>query len=755
MLASDSGQSLTTERDDTVASPTDVNAKLGQAELESFLDDMKSAPAWRVRADIEADYYDGNQLSAEDIQQNEERGLPNIVVNLIAPTINVVLGMEARTRTDWVVKPASPTTTERQAEALTEELNDIERNAYSDRACADAYASQIKTGLGWVETSYNDNPFEYPYRCAHVDRRQIWWDMRSNDPLLKDARWLMRKKWNDVDELAAKLPYEQQRLIDAALSAEAGWDMTRFARSFPYLQDSLVGRDIALMNEDEWRSSDRKRACAYEIWYRRYVRGIVLKYPDGRVLEYDKTNMMHNAAIVSGFAQVDNAVYPKMRLSWWLGPFRLYDIPSPFPHTDFPYTPFWGFREDRTGAPYGMVRSMKHLQDEVNARRAKMMWQLSTVRTFIEEDAVSDHAATAAEIARPDAYIKLNKNRKNNKTTGITVEEHAGLTSQQFQVYADAKQSIQQAAGVYGPMLGDANSGSEAGVAIDMLIQQGQTTLAEINDNYRFARTEVGRKLLAMKMKDMAGKPKKVTLQAKVGQSRSMTLNRPAIDKKTGVQYFENDVTRMLTKVALADVPNNVSYRQQRLKDLVEYAKSLPPELQVVFSDIVIMASDLKDKDIIADRIRKITGQSKPIDPASASPEELAELQQEQAAQQAQAQKQAEMEAIAKADALSKIHKTMASTEKERAATGNLRIQSLQIVSELGKGTPDVPATDTKPGQPGEEPMTLQEMAAAAQIVEASEDTIPRDENGNAISPAAPVRPGSDRLSMGAGMPQQ
>jgi hypothetical protein len=97
----------------------------------------------------------------------------------------------------------------------------------------------------------------------------------------------------------------------------------------------------------------------------------------------------------------------------------------------------------------------------------------------------------------------------------------------------------------------------------------------------------------------------------------------------------------------------------------------------------------------------------------------------------------------------------MASTEKERAATGNLRIQSLQIVSELGKGTPDVPATDTKPGQPGEEPMTLQEMAAAAQIVEASEDTIPRDENGNAISPAAPVRPGSDRLSMGAGMPQQ
>jgi hypothetical protein len=38
-------------------------------ELESYLDDMRAQPAWRQRADLECNYYDGNQHSPEDIQK--------------------------------------------------------------------------------------------------------------------------------------------------------------------------------------------------------------------------------------------------------------------------------------------------------------------------------------------------------------------------------------------------------------------------------------------------------------------------------------------------------------------------------------------------------------------------------------------------------------------------------------------------------------------------------------------------------------
>jgi hypothetical protein len=722
------------------AKPSKRDGGLSQKELETFLDDMKAAPSWRVRADIEADYYDGNQHDAAAAELAQQRNLPLITVNLVAPTINVVLGMEAKTRTDWVVKPASDDMTERQADALTAKLNEAERNAHADRACSDAYAGQIKTGLHWVEVGRNQDPFAYQYRVSSVSRREIWWDMRDNDPLLQNARWLVRKKWHDVDHLTALMP-GQSRLIDAAMSAENTWDMTRFVQQFPMLQDTMLPRDLPFNNADEWRDTDRRRACAYEVWYRRYVRGVVLKFPDGRAVEYDARNLVHNAAIVANYCEVINAVYPKMRLSWWLGPFRLQDFASPLPHNGFPYTPFWGFREDLTGVPYGMIRAMKSLQDEVNARRAKMMWQLSAVRVIVEEDAVHDHQATAAEAARPDAYIKLNKKRMNRNAEGIRIEEHQGLSVQQFNVYQDAKRSVQQSVGVFGPMLGDAQQGAEAGVAIDMLIQQGSTTLAEINDNYRLARTQVGTQLLSFVLKDMAGKQTKVSVPTRGGTKASITLNRPA-KMPNGITYLENDVTKMLWSVALADVPNTPSHRQQRMKDLVEYAKSLPDEMKVVFADIVVMASDLPDKEMIAERIRKITGQEKAIDPEKASPEELAEIEAERQQRAEQVAKEEEMRQVAVDEQRAKTENMRAAAELARAKTGLTRVQSIDTLVEMGKGTPDIPGGEGKPATPGEEPASLAEVMAAAEIAEAAEAPI--------VHPgAAPLDP---RVSMGPGM---
>jgi len=705
--------------------PKKTTGGLSTIELDGFLDDMKEAPAWRTRADLEADYYDGNQHSPDAAKLAAERKLPLITVNLVAPTINMVLGMEARARTDWVVKPAHDSMTSRQASALSEKLNEAERATHADRACSEAHAGQVKTGMHWVEVSRNSNPFEYPYRVLDVHRREIWWDMRARDLLLRDARWLVRRKWHDFDHLEAMLPDKYHRLIGAMRSMESSWDLGRVIQQFPMLQDELIARDLSVNNIDEYLSSDRRRALAYEVWYRRYVRGIVLKFPDGRAVEYDKANPIHNASVVAGHAQVVSAVYPKMRLSWWLGPFRLYDFPTPLPHQDFPYTPFWGFREDLSGTPYGMIRAMKSLQDEVNARRAKMMWQLSAVRVIVEEDAVDDHAALANEIARPDAYIKLKKNRRNIKGDGIQIQEHQGLSTQQFSVYQDAARSLQQAVGVFSPMLGDSGSGAEAGVAIDMLIQQGLTTLTEINDNYRTARTAVGTQLLSLVIADMAGKETQVSVPARGGRKASVTLNKPT-QTEQGISYLENDVTRMSWRVALMDVPNTPSHRQQRMKDLVEYAKSLPDEMKVVFADIVVMASDLPEKEIIADRIRKMTGVDQPIDPNNASPEEMQELQAEQQQKDEQRARAEEERAITLASERAKTEKALADAEMARAKMANLRIQSIAAVVDMGKGTPATPGKDGAPGDPGEEPASLEEMVAAAEIAESAEDPVDR-----------------------------
>lgn len=594
--------------------------------LNGFLYDLPDQPAWRQRADVECDYYDSNQYTAQELSEMRARGLPPIVVNLIGPAIDMVLGFEAKTRSDWIVKPEDEADSD-EAAAMTVKMKEFERLSGADRACSDAYASQIKAGLGWVEVGVQKaNPFGYKFRCTAIHRREIWWDWLDDDPNLDNARYLVRRKWYDVDLASSFFP-EYKELFKHAISHWAHFDPAAYVDGPPMYMDNSVERNFAFSDE-EWRNTLRKRVCLYEVWYRTYKSGYVLVGKNGQKYEYQPDNPTHQAAIISGMAEVEACVLPKMRLSWWLGPHRLKDMPTPYPHQNFPYVPFWGFREDRTGVPYGMIRRMKPLQDEVNARRAKMLWQLSARRVVVDDDAVVDHGKTMREVARPDAYIKLNPARK-NKNSGvdgaIRIEDHQGLTAQQFNVYQDSKQTLQDAGGIYQQQLGKKDV-AESGIAISQLIEQGTTTLAEINDNFRHARTRVGEIGLALMKADMAGKQISVTVERRSIKKR-VKFNVPKVDDVTKQQYMENDVTRLNMRMALDDVPQTPTARAQQFMQISDLVKSLPENIQAAVIDIVVKASDLPQKEELIQRIRSSLG-IQDTDPELMTPEEQEQFAQ-------------------------------------------------------------------------------------------------------------------------------
>jgi hypothetical protein len=361
------------------------------------------------------------------------------------------------------------------------------------------------------------------------------------------------------------------------------------------------------------------------VWYRTYERGFVLRYKSGKVSEFDETNQVQKAALMSGMAELEACVIPKMRMSWWMGPHRFVDVPTPYPHQEFPYVPFFGFREDRTGIPYGMIRAMRPLQDEVNSRRARMLWQLSAKRVFVDEDATSDHKQLQREIARPDVYAKINT-LKGKKTIGdmIHVEDNASLTMQQFQVYQDAAQKLQDAGGVYQQQLGKSGA-ADSGIAISQLIDQGTTTLAEINDNEQFGRMLVGDRLMALITFDMKGKPETINVK-KMGGGKKVKFNNKKTDKETGIPYLENDITRMQMSVVLSELPSTPTYRMQQFMQLTEFAKGLPEQLQVAMMSIIINASDVPEKEQVLKAVRKVLGQDD-TDPADMSDDERAQYQ--------------------------------------------------------------------------------------------------------------------------------
>lgn len=91
-----------------------------------------------------------------DIAKLKESGQPLTQHNPIGPTIDGVLGMEAKTRIDLMVINDDPDEEfEDMAEAVNSEIADVCRISGTDKARSDAYAGQLKVGLGLVGVRRN------------------------------------------------------------------------------------------------------------------------------------------------------------------------------------------------------------------------------------------------------------------------------------------------------------------------------------------------------------------------------------------------------------------------------------------------------------------------------------------------------------------------------------------------------------------------------------------------------------------------
>jgi ribosomal 50S subunit-recycling heat shock protein len=156
-------------------------------------------------------------------------------------------------------------------------------------------------------------------------------------------------------------------------------------------------------------------------------------------------------------------------------------------------------------------------------------------------------------------------------------------------------------------------------------------SVADINDNYRYARALVGERLLALVIEDMSGDNIDMAY-GEEGRKHKITLNRPAVDPMTGLRYRENDVTRIELKVTLSDVPSTSAYREQQLAQISEVLKSMPPALQAGLVPYYLEATDLPKRREMADLVRKQLGQ--PVGPDDQDPEKMALMQQLQQMQQ-------------------------------------------------------------------------------------------------------------------------
>ncbi|HBD3082855.1 TPA: portal protein [Escherichia coli] len=552
----------------TMATKNDNGAtpRFSQRQLQALCSDIDSQPKWRDAANKACAYYDGDQLPPEVLQVLKDRGQPMTIHNLIAPTVDGVLGMEAKTRTDLVVMSDEPDDeTEKLAEAINAEFADACRLGNMNKARSDAYAEHaIDDWRGFVDTTVTEG---------------------QPSPLMS--------AWEEYQS----------------------WDR----------------------QQNEWLQRERRRVLLQVVYYRTFERLPVIELSNGRVVAFDKNNLMQAVAVASGRVQVKVGRVSRIREAWFVGPHFIVDRPCSAPQGMFPLVPFWGYRKDKTGEPYGLISRAIPAQDEVNFRRIKLTWLLQAKRVIMDEDAtqLSDNDLME-QIERPDGIIKLNPVRKNQKSVAdvFRVEQDFQVASQQFQVMQESEKLIQDTMGVYSAFLGQ-ESGATSGVAISNLVEQGATTLAEINDNYQFACQQVGRLLLAYLLDDLKKRRNHAVVINRDDRQRRQTI---VLNAEGDNGELTNDISRLNTHIALAPVQQTPAFKAQLAQRMSEVIQGLPPQVQAVVLDLWVNLLDVPQKQEFVERIRAALGT--PKSPDEMTPEEQEVAAQQQALQQQQAELQ-------------------------------------------------------------------------------------------------------------------
>jgi hypothetical protein len=264
--------------------------------------------------------------------------------------------------------------------------------------------------------------------------------------------------------------------------------------------------------------------------------------------------------------------------------------------------------------------------------------------------------------------VVLNAQRRNAE--GFRVAADNALASQVLQLVQERKQRIEEVSGVYRAMLGQSND-AKSGIAINNLVEQGSTVLAEPNDNFRYARRLVGQQILAFVKQDLLGKPSQISVQ-QGAQKKVIYINREVMTPQGPV--IENDIASAMVKVVLEDIPSTPSFRAQQLNAFSQIVTAAPPPYQAVLYPIMLELSDVPNRHEVADQLRKVGNV-----PGPTTPEQ--EQAQAQAAQQQQAiqMKAVELDLQAKQAQVDKLQAEIQKLQADAQAQPQIQQLMLQV----------------------------------------------------------------------------
>ena len=629
----------------------------------------------RMEMAMDADFYDNMQWDPQDATQLRERGQMPLVYNEVAPMIDWLIGTERRSRVDWSVLPRNEDDVD-MADVKTKTLKYVSDLNHVVFTRSRAFSDAVKVGVGWLDDGVRDDPSEDIIYSKYEDWRQVLWDSASYELDLSDARYLFRWRWVDEDVAVAMFP-DRAHVIktgvqEATQKTTDGWEEENWFST----QDLLNQRTGVIYASGVGHLADarRRRIRLIECQYRKPTTVKVVSHGPLKGSIYNPNDTALVDAIVKSNSTIIDRVMMRVHVAVFTEQHMIAANPSIFRHNRFSLTPVWCYRRSRDRLPYGAIRRVRDIQQDLNKRASKALFMLNTNQIFADEGVVEDYEQLRDEVDRPDGLIIKKPGKQ------LEVRRDTEAANGQIQMMSLDAVSIQKSAGVSDENLGR-QTNAVSGTAISARQLQGSVVTTEPFDNLRYATQIQGEKQLSL-VEQFYTEEKVIRLTGAKGRIEWLTINQPEKQPDGSLRYL-NDITASMADFVVSEKDYAGSMREVMFESLNQLATRLPPEVSLRLMTIAMEFSDLPNHDEVADAIRKLTGDRDPN--KEPTPEEAMQMQQ-QMQQQAEAMEMQRQGAItALQEQQAKVRQINAQADKLEAEAralgmpaGDAQVESMQ-----------------------------------------------------------------------------
>ena len=540
----------------------DLHAK----QVKWFEDCEMTTADGRRMSQRDRDYKDGYQWSTTEKEALKARRQPEITINKIADKVELMCGLERKSRTDPKAFARNPTD-EDKANAATQGLRYISDDNNFPLIRSDVYESLMVEGAGGADLALEDDGRGgADITITQVPFDRLFWDPHSRRLDFSDARYKGIVIWMDRDQAYETWP-DAEDLISDTFATQTG--------SYSDRPHDIV-----------WCDSKRERVRIVQMhWQEKNEWWVSTLTRVGFLAEPMKSPFLDGKArSTSGLIMASAHV-------------------------------------DRENNRYGMVRNLISVQDEINKRRSKALHLLSVRQVIAEDGAVADIDKARREVAKPDGYISVNPGMK------FEIQEGGELAQGQFKLLEHATAEM-QASGPNAAMSGT-DPRELSGRAILAQQAGGAATHEPIADTLRmWSRTVYEVAWMAARQYWTAGRFVHVTDD--LGSTKYVGINQPVrlmdelaklpTDQRAQAMQaiqpplvpddprlqtvirIDNDITDMDIDITIEEGIDVPSIQAEQFQVLIQLAGTQPG---LIPPEILIAASNLRNKDELLEMLKE------------------------------------------------------------------------------------------------------------------------------------------------------